>query len=124
MAQKGKIQLIIIITASPEQTEEGNRIFRLHEGWMADSHPREGDKALLTYDVSIAPELSNPLDPTSEPTGNTNFILAEVYESGAGVENHFKLAEETWNEFPAFMKWIGECKSTVIPAAVIEHSLW
>ena len=40
-----------------------------------------------------APELSNPMDPASKPTGNTVFILSEVYETGAGVADHFKVSE-------------------------------
>jgi len=124
MSQSGKIQLIILITATPEQAEEGYRIFQSHAEWMGRTHHREGEKALLNYNVSMAPELSNPMDPNSAPTGNTNFILAEVYESVAGVEDHFKQAQESWENFPAFVNWLGECKSSVVPAAPIEHSLW
>jgi len=47
--------------------------------WMKQSHYREGDRALLAYNVVKGPELSNPLDPGSEPTGNTSFVLTEVY---------------------------------------------
>ena len=124
MSQSGKIQLVILITATPEQSEEGYRIFQDHVGWMGRTHHQDGEKALLNYNVSMAPELSNPMDPNSAPTGNTNFILTEVYESPAGVEDHFKQAQESWEIFPAFVNWLGECKSSVVPAAVIEHSLW
>lgn len=124
MAHSGKIQLVFVITATPEQAEEGHRIFQSHEGWIGSTHYRDGEKALLNYNVSKAQELSNPMDPSSAPTGNTNFVLAEVYESMAGIEDHFKQAQESWGDFPAFVKWLDECKSTVVPAAVIEHSLW
>jgi len=56
---------------------------------MAQSHYREGEKALLRYNVVKGPELSNPWDPSSDPTGNTCFVLMEVYESEAGVEDHW-----------------------------------
>lgn len=124
MAQLGKIQLVIIITATPEQAAEGIRIFNSHVGWMESTHHKDGDKALLNYNVSMAQELSNPMDPNSEPTGNTNFILAEVYETMAGVEDHFSQAQTSWDQFPVFVEWLGACKSTVIPAATISHSLW
>ena len=124
MSQSGKIQLVILITATPEQAEEGYRIFQSHVGWMGRTHHRDGEKSLLNYNVSMAPELSNPMDSNSPPTGNTNFILTEVYESMAGVEDHFKQAQESWDIFPAFVNWLGACKSSVVPAAVIEHSLW
>ena len=124
MAHKGNVQLTFVITASSEQVAEGDRLFADHAVWMKSTHHREGEKALLIYDVSKADELSNPLDPTSEKTGNVHFILAEVYKSQAGVEDHFKQAKEGWSEFNNFLKWIGECKATVIPSATVVNSLW
>ena len=124
MSQSGKIQLVIIITANEAQAAEGHRIFNSHVGWMERTHHRSGSKALLNYNVSWAPELSNPMDPQSAATGNTNFVLSEVYESMDGVEDHFTQAPESWDEFPAFVAWVGECKSTIVPAATIGHSLW
>ena len=122
--QEGKIQLIIVAVANEEQTVEGNRLFEAHKPWMKGTHHQEGDKALLRYNVSMAPELSDPLDPESEPTGNTIFILTEVYETGAGVADHFEQAAATWDDYDAFMAWIGATNATVVPAAPIVHSLW
>ena len=124
MAQKGKIQLVFVITAPPDQVEEGDRIFGTHAPWMEATHHRDGQKALLSYDVSKAPELSNPMDPGSPPTGNTCFILSEVYESEAGVADHFQQAMTSWKDFPALVEWVGKCKVTAVPAATIIHSLW
>ena len=78
MSQEGKVQLTFTIVAPPDQVAEGDRLFRSHAPWRAATHHRSGDKALLTYNVSKAPELSNPLDPSSAPTGNTCFVLSEV----------------------------------------------
>ena len=103
---------------------EGDRLFKSHAPWLERTHHRSGDKALLTYNVSKAPELSNPMDPTSAPTGNTCYVLVEVYETGAGVTDHFRQAGESWADFPAFVKWMGKCKVTVVPAAEIFNSLW
>jgi len=124
MAHKGKIQLTIVITAPPDQVDEGDRIFRSHAPWMESTHHRDGEKALLIYDLSKAPELSNPMDPTSAPTGNTCFVLSEVYETEAGVADHFQKAMETWEDFPALGKWMEKCKVTAVPAAPIINSLW
>ena len=124
MAHKGKIQLTFVITAPPDQVAEGDRIFQTHAPWMETTHHRDGDKALLSYDVSKAPELSNPMDPNSAPTGNTCFILSEVYESEAGVVDHFQQAMKSWSGFPALLEWAGKCKVTAVPAAPIVHSLW
>ena len=124
MAYKGKTQLLLIIIAPPDQVEEGDRIFRSHGPWMEASHPRDGENALLTYNLSKAPELSNPMDPNPTQTGNTCFILNEIYESEAGVANHFQLAMTGWQDFPALVKWMEKCKVTVVPAATISNSLW
>jgi hypothetical protein len=124
MSNQGKIQLTIVITAPAEHVAEGDRIFATHAPWMASTHHRDGDLALLTYNVSKAPELSNPLDPTSEPTGNISFVLSEIYESEAGVADHFKQAMATWPDFPAFVEWMGKCSVTAVPASPIFTSLW
>ncbi|MBT3268817.1 hypothetical protein HN371_16810 [Candidatus Poribacteria bacterium] len=122
--QEGKIQLLIVAVANAEQTVEGKRLFSTHAPFMKATHHQEGDKALLRYNVSMAPELSDPLDPESEPTGNTIFILAEVYESGAGVADHFEQAAASWGDFDAFMAWAGATNAMIVPAAPIAHSLW
>ncbi len=124
MAHKGKIQLLFTITASPDQVAEGDRLFRSHGPWIESTHHRTGDKALLSYDVSKAPELKNPLDPNSGQTGNTCFILNEIYESEAGVADHFAQAKSSWKDFPAFVEWMGKCKTTVVPSAKIFNSCW
>ena len=124
MSHKGKVQLIFIIVAPPDQVAEGDRLFTTHAPWMEATHARQGDAALLSYDVSKAPELSNPMDPSSAPTGNTCFILNEVYETQAGVADHFKQVGDTWKDFPALGRWLEKCKVTAVPAAPIVHSLW
>ena len=124
MAHHNKIQLLYVIVSPPDQVAEGDRIFKTHASWMESTHHRSGDKALLTYNVSKAPELSNPFDSSSAPTGNTCFILHEIYETEAGVNDHFKQASEGWSEFPALLKWLEKCKVTGTPAAKVFNSLW
>ena len=124
MAHKGKIQLMILIVAPPDQAEEGDRLFRSHAPWMEATHHRDGDKALLSYNVSKAAELSNPMDPNSAPTGNTCLILSEVYETEAGVADHMRQAESSWQDFPGMVKWMEKCTVIGAPAAPIINSLW
>ena len=124
MAHKGKIQLTFVIVAPPDQVEEGDRLFRSHAPWMEATHHRKGEKTLLSYNVSKAPELSNPMDPKSAPTGNTCFILSEIYETEAGVADHFQQAQASWKDFPVLSKWFEKCKVTAVPAARIFNSLW
>jgi len=78
MKYHDKIQLTFIIIAPPAQAEEGDRLFRSHGSWMEATHHRSGAKALLSYNVSKGPELSNPMDLNSAPTGNTCFVLTEI----------------------------------------------
>ena len=124
MSHKGKTQITIIFTATPELVEEGDRIFASHAAWMERTHHREGDKALLIYNVIKGPELSNPLDPSSEPTGNTSYVLTEVYESPAGVADHWSQAVENWQDINALMDWAGKCTVTTVHGSPVVQSLW
>ena len=124
MKYHDKTQLTLIIIAPPDQVAEGDRIFKSHGSWMEATHYRSGEKALLSYNVSKGPELSNPMDPNSAPTDNTCFVLSEIYESKAGVVDHFKQANENWEDVQAFRKWLEKCKITLVPAASIFNSLW
>jgi hypothetical protein len=124
MTYHDKIQLTIIIVAPPDQVAEGDRIFRSHAPWMEATHHRTGAKALLSYNVSKGQELSNPMDLNSAPTGNTFFVLTEIYETEAGVADHFQQTTASWKDFPAIVQWMEKCKVTFVPAASIMNSLW
>jgi hypothetical protein len=124
MAYQGKTQLIYVIVAPPDQVKEGERIFASHGPWMKATHHRSGEKNLHTYNVSKGPELSNPFDMNSAPTGNTVFVLNEIYETDAGVADHFQQASTGWQDYPALLTWLGKCKVTGVPAVPIINSLW
>ena len=51
MSHKGKVQLTVIFTATPDVVEQGDQVAESHAAWMAESHYREGEKALLRYNV-------------------------------------------------------------------------
>lgn len=123
MSDSGKTNIVAMWTVSPDGVEEGDRIFESHAKWMT-GHPREGAEALLSYRVSKGAELSNPVDPTSEPTGNTFFVLSEVYESPAGVANHWKQAAETWQDLPAFLEFCDKNRVATLHSGTVEHALW
>jgi hypothetical protein len=124
MAHKGKIQLTFVFSAPPDQVAEGDRIFRGHQPWLEATHHRDGNKALLSYNVSKAAELSNPMDPNSTPTGNTCFVLSEIYETREGVTDHFQQTMANWKDFPALGKWLEKVKVSGVAAAPIINSLW
>lgn len=124
MSHQGKTQLTIVFSAPPELVEEGDRIFRSHAAWMERTHPREGDKALLVYNLVKGSELTNPLDPSSQPTGNTTFALTEVYETPAGVEEHWKQGAESWQDMGAVIDWASKCNVVALHGSPVIHSLW
>jgi len=124
MSQQGKMHLCIVFSAPADAVSEGDRIFRSHAAFMEATHHRDGEKALLSYNISKGPELSNPLDPSSEPTGNTLFSIDEVYESDAGIQDHWGQAGASWGDLGALVEWSARCQVTTIHRSPIVHSLW
>ena len=64
------------------------------------------------------------MDPTSDPTGNTIFVLSELYESPAGVAEHWRLAAETWEDLPAFMDWTAKGRASTLHSGTVVQGLW
>jgi hypothetical protein len=124
MSHKGKTQLLITFVASPDKVAEIDRLVESHGSWMADSHHRKGPKALLSYNFSKGPELQNPLDPSSAATGNTRYVLNEIYESPAGIEDHWSRAQASWSDFGAMVEMIGSCNPQTLHGGSIDESLW
>lgn len=124
MSMQGKTQLLITFVATPEKVARIDRLVASHASWMAASHPREGSAALLSYDFSKGPELAVPLDPGSEPTGNTRYVLSEVYESADGVAEHWKRAQSSWSDFPELVEVVSGCNPQTLHAGGIAASLW
>jgi hypothetical protein len=124
MAKMNDVRFMVSSICPADQVAEGDRIYRSHIDWMKGTHHRDGPKALISYDVSKTPELSDPFDLASKPTGNTVFCLTEVYSSDAGVVDHFKQAQESWKDFPAWKAWTGKCKTTKVGAAKVFNTLW
>jgi hypothetical protein len=91
---------------------------------MAKGHHREGPKALLSYNFPKGPELDNSLDPSSKSTGNTRYVLNEIYESPAGVEDHWGQAQKSWDDFGKMVEVIGSCNPQTLHAGSIAQSLW
>jgi hypothetical protein len=123
VSQKGKTQLLLVIVAPVDQEAEGDRLFRSHQTWMEATHHRTGEKALLSYNVSKAPQVENPMDPASKKTGKICFVLNEVYESDAGPVDHMQQAA-AWTEFPALGEWLKKCTIVGVTSARIFNSLW
>ena len=124
MAHKGKTQLLITFVAPPDKVAEVDRLVASHGAWMEKTHHREGPKALLSYNFSKGPELSNPLDPSSEPTGNTRYVLNEIYESPAGIADHWQQAQQSWDDFMSMVDVLSSCNPQTLHSGSITESLW
>lgn len=124
MATKGKTQLLLTFVATPDKVPEIDRMIQSHAEWMAKTHHHDGSKALLSYNFSKGPELENPLDPGSNSTGNTRYVLDEIYESPAGIEDHWSQAQESWSDFGAMVEAIQECDPRMLHRGDIVESLW
>lgn len=124
MANEGKCQLLITFVATPDKVSEVDRLVASHRAWMAETHHREGSKALLSYDFSKGPELAHPLDPGSEDTGNTRYVISEIYETSDGVGDHWQQAQASWADFPAMVEMLGSCNPQTLHASEITASLW
>ena len=113
MNYKGKAQFSFTIVAPPELEAEGVRVFNLHAEWMEKTHYREGEKALLQYNVAKS----------TDSDGNSIFVLTEVYETVAGIEDHRKQAHEA-DFFADFSNWLSQCQVIGGEDEVVIHSLW
>lgn len=124
MAYEGKSQLLITFVAPADKVAEIDRLVASHAAWMADTHHREGSKALLSYSFSKGPELANPMDPGSEATGNTRYVLNEIYESPDGIADHWQQAQASWSDFGAIVEILASCDTQTLHSGEIAASLW
>lgn len=124
MSRKGKVMIAMQVIADAENTARGKALFESHAGFMAETHHREGELALLSYDVANGPEFVDPLAPEPTPSGRTIFLMVETYESAAGVADHWRLGQEVWPDFGAMMAWLGTCDVTILHGSDVVHSLW
>ena len=123
MSHMGDTHLTIMFTVEAENVAEGDRLFASHGQWMK-GHPREGDEALLEYSVSKGPELSNPLDPNSEPTGRTIFVLDEYYDSPAGIARHWQDSADNWPDMSAVLAWGAKAEVATLHNGTTVQALW
>jgi len=124
MDYRGKVHLTFVLKADQADVAEADRLFASHNEWMSKTHHREGDKALLAYNVSKGGDPSNPLDPGSTPTGKTVYVLDEIYESPAGIADHWQQAMSSWDDFQAFVAWAQKCDVSAQHAGTVVNSLW
>tara|TARA_A100001015_G_scaffold190671_1_gene212450 strand:+ start:188 stop:697 length:510 start_codon:yes stop_codon:yes gene_type:complete len=114
---EGKIQLTRIWVYEAEHAHKMEENIAAHTKWMQETHYREGDKALRVLNWSSAPEMKDEVE-----TGNITFVLTEVYETMAGVDDHFQQAQNSLS-MPHDMSE-GLVSLTICDRGNIKHSLW
>ncbi len=124
MSTVGKVQITIVFIGPPENVAEGERKFESQAIWMEATNHKTGELAMLRYNNIKGPELENPFDRTSKPTGNTMFVLDELYENQAGLDDHWKRAPVQWEDIGSFVTWGGKCQVITAHNGVAIQGLW
>lgn len=124
MSLLGKAHLVILWAVDAADEGEWDRIFASHREWMA-GHPRDNDMALLSYTISKGPERANPLDPGSELTGRTVYVLDEYYESPAGIARHWEEAMAQWaDDLGAVVQASARATVSTLHSGTVVNALW
>jgi hypothetical protein len=118
----GKTRLTFTFIVPAKTVALADKVFACHATWMAKTHHHTGPMALLSYDVSKMPELTDPVGLKSKPTGKTIYVLNEVYETAAGVEDHFANTPK-WECYDQLVELVNASKVTRVASASIFNSL-
>tara|TARA_B100000029_G_scaffold41104_1_gene38259 strand:+ start:243 stop:602 length:360 start_codon:yes stop_codon:yes gene_type:complete len=117
---EGKTQLTRIWTIKSDDVEKMKENAKAHTDWMKETHYRDGDKKLHFLNWSIEEEKNDGI-----ATGNTFFVLTEVYETVAGVDDHMQQAQDSEFSFIPHGEVLQNPESLVIcDRGSVIHSLW
>ena len=86
--------------------------------------PPRGPQSVAQLRLLEGAELANPLDPGSEATGNTRYVLNEIYESPDGIADHWQQAQASWADFGAMVEMIASCNPQSLHTGEVAASLW
>lgn len=120
-------QLIIMVVAAPDSIipgniETGDALWKSHAQFMQTTH----QQFLVSYSLTKGPQLANPLDPYSAPTGNTIYVLNECYKQLNDIALHWAYTEKYWSDFNAIIAWMETEGNQVFTShmGVVQHSIW
>ena len=96
---KGKPTLHVYWRVPVKDEADIDAFWKEHEAWMRSAHVMGADAAaddsvtprLLSFYIAKGPELSDPMNPESEKTGNLIYVMSECYVEAAGIAKHFEL---------------------------------
>ncbi|WP_200303314.1 hypothetical protein [Streptomyces adelaidensis] len=115
-------QLTIMVTTEKRNVAEGDRLWDSHAGYIRASHRG----LLVTYSLAKGPELSDPLDPASAPTGRVTYALTECYRTSADIQRHWRKTAAEWHDFNALVDWMKRPGTQVVTLhdGRVRNSLW
>jgi len=111
---KGKPSLVGVIKVPKHFEHEMDALVVSHEAHMHDTHvvyngqeAEEGRPRFLEYYVTKINEVEDPLDTkVSTPTGHLLYAWNEKYVSTADVDEHMKIGDAKWDQFPKLLKLV------------------
>jgi hypothetical protein len=120
--KRGNVGFHISFCVPNGNTKRMDDFFETHETFMRETHFIEGDKEplVLCYAVFKAPELNNPLDPSSGETGNTLYGITEIYNGPEGAQAHMMLGQQREKMFSDLIDLTNQyCVAGILGAAVV-----
>ena len=120
--KRGNVGFHISFCVPNGNTKRMDDFFETHETFMRETHFIEGDKEplVLCYAVFKAPELKNPLDPSSGETGNTLYGITEIYNGPEGAQAHMMLGQQREQMFSDLIDLTNQhCVAGILGAAVV-----
>lgn len=113
MDLREKTQSIAFIICPPEFEAQGDRLFEGHQKWVESTHHRDGDKALLQYNVSKGKDNNN----------NVIYVITALFEAKAGIDDHYALGGK-FELVGELREWMAKCQVRSVEKATVINSLW
>lgn len=128
--RRGNHELTIVVITpqkylgtQPDGTPGFDALWAQHAQFMKSTH----GAFLISYSLNKGAQLSNPLDPSSAPTGNTMYVLNECYQSHDDISYHWTYTAANWE--PGFNQLIALMQKPDVTVVTlhdgqVEHAMW
>lgn len=126
---EGHHQLTIVVTTNAENVADGDDLWDDHHAYIKSSHRFVAGKPapfIVTYSLSKGVERENPLDPASNATGRTTYVLNECYRTSDDILLHWSKTSAEWDRFVEIIAWMQRPGTQVVTLhdGQVLNSLW
>ncbi|WP_368563989.1 hypothetical protein [Pseudoxanthomonas sp. UTMC 1351] len=126
---EGYHQLTIVVTTNAENVVDGDDLWDDHHAYIKSSHrfvAGEPAPFVVTYSLTKGVERENPLDPASNVTGRTTYVLNECYRTSEDILLHWSKTSAEWDRFVEIIAWMQRPGTQVVTLhdGVVRNSLW